>query len=273
MSSRRKFFAILLACIICFGGALLFLKHNYEIRHRTKKAPSPIVITTLPKSGSMSIVKSLSRFFHIPQMQFATLGFLDGKIEEIPFAEFVKKRAISQQHLPPLPANMERLERSVKKMVLHVRDPREALLSWVHHVDKLKEGNVTHLLTNLPLDYFSWSFSEKIDWQIDLHYKEEIEWLLAWKAYIEAPHAINILITRYEDLRDHPLDFFKNIVSFYGVNPKVFKEKYLPECKPGFAHYRKGDSQEWRHTLTTEQQERVNNLLTPALLQFYGWEL
>ena len=79
---------------------------------------------------------------------------------------------VSQNHLAPSPENLQILQHFKLKMVLHLRDPRQALLSWIHYLHYITHGNDTseqllYFTPRTPFGYFELSLSRQIDWQIE----------------------------------------------------------------------------------------------------------
>jgi DNA-binding transcriptional LysR family regulator len=52
---------------------------------------------------------------------------------------------VAQSHLAPSLENLQILQHYRLKTVLHLRDPRQALLSWVHHIARRRRVDLTAL--------------------------------------------------------------------------------------------------------------------------------
>ncbi|MFN0064605.1 MAG: sulfotransferase domain-containing protein [Chlamydiales bacterium] len=236
-------------------------------------APAPIMLVSLPKSGTFFIGETLCQYFHTSPVWTSTKpSFPVGSLIHSQFFQFLAKRAVAYQHIAPSPSNLSLVEENLDKILLHVRDPRETLVSWVHHLDSIYAKNTKRQLqqsfTQVPEEYFLWSFKEKIDWQIARFYTDSITWLEEWMTYIDSDPKLQVHVSTYAQLKKDPLHLFQSIISFYGGNPHRFSGKNMIDVKAGQYNFRKGDSNEWKHVLTEEQKALVTDLLSDELLEF-----
>ena len=78
---------------------------------------------------------------------------------------------IATEHFDASQENLQFLGALVDRWVVHIRDPRAVLVSWVHNMDRLYQDQQTaphHLLYVCPTPpepYFGFSFSDKVDWR------------------------------------------------------------------------------------------------------------
>ncbi len=93
-------------------------------------------LNTMPKSGSVFLADHLASLYRTP---FARIG-----VDSFPRSLVIPGRAEvlaqgglwDQMHLDASPENLDQLERAgIRKIYLHVRDPRQATLSWAHHLE------------------------------------------------------------------------------------------------------------------------------------------
>ena len=134
----------------------------------------PIIINTLPKSGSMFILHNLAdqlkggmKSYH----EIAHQSFPKDAINVSKLLMLIHGDCITQSHFDASERNIKLLKRYCPKIILNVRDVRQATLSWVHHLDKNLDnpGMLKMLLLSLPNNYSSLSFEEKLDWNIDYY--------------------------------------------------------------------------------------------------------
>ncbi|MFN0064604.1 MAG: sulfotransferase domain-containing protein [Chlamydiales bacterium] len=247
-----------------------YFAHVYCVRHRKYASPEPILITALPNSGGCSVERTLSHFFHAPIFQLSE--DLDN------FADFVKKRGLGRFSSHPSDHRLAIMQEHLRKMIVHVRDPRQILVSWVHHLEKLNTHQLHHEILKsphpLPEDYFAWNFHQKIDWQIEHFFKDSIAWLEAWLDFSDNQKVVDVKITSYDELHSAPLSFFKDVIAFYGKNPQKFKEEHLSKIAPGIhSRYRSINPQEWKSMLSPEQREYTTSLIPITLLTRFNWEV
>jgi hypothetical protein len=181
---------------------------------------------------------------------------------------------VSQNHLAPSPENLQILQHFKLKMVLHVRDPREAVLSWVHHLDWITgRSDTSELLLYFtprpPHGYFEFSLSRQIDWQIDNYMPQLVLWVTKW-VEIADRGTIPILITHQNVLRTKERAFFNEILTFYG-----FDLDYALPSPPRTmdeSHFRRADPMEWRRIFTPAQAIRATSLIPESLRLRFRWE-
>jgi hypothetical protein len=151
------------------------------------------------------------------------LGNMYSLIDQISLEKmqaFAKGGWVVQDHLAPSLENMQILQHFGCSMVLHVRDPRQAMVSWLHHLDRVyrKQGEEPLLLVapRPPAGYFTWDFADKIDWQIDHYLLLVIDWLVRWLA-IHGSGEVPILLTDYRELSGDAGRLCRRICGFYGI--------------------------------------------------------
>jgi hypothetical protein len=98
---------------------------------RRPKHRKGILLNTMPKSGSIYIAKSLSKILGLPMMHLGNRYALVGQVDVHDAYTFSAGGFVSHNHLAPSPENLQVLQHFKLKMVLHLRDPRQALLSWL----------------------------------------------------------------------------------------------------------------------------------------------
>ena len=235
-----------------------------------------ILLNTLPKSGSVYILNSLANGLQIKTLRISSLFFPGARIILDQIEGLAGGMAIAQEHLCADLVNMNILSCYLDKILINVRDPRQAMISWVHHVEKLKNEMPSLLLRSPSLslfceNYFSMSFTDKISWQIEKGYlPEAIKFIEGWCNASESKTFIpKILFTKQEDLASNPEFFFNSILDFMEIDKKNFIFPDPP--KEGHLHYRKGKVDEWREIFTPEQAERASNIIPKQILERFGW--
>lgn len=232
-----------------------------------------ILLNTLPKSGSIYISRGL---MNILGSGFMYIGNEYGLIDQIcPRAaqRFAAGGFLSQNHLSPSPENVQMLQHFGLKTVVHIRDPRQSMLSWLHHLDRVTGGddNSAALLLfapRTPPGYFKLSMEEKIDWQIDNYMGQQVSWIARWLEIADAGR-IPILVTHYESLRIDERSLFDSILDFYGLRVSYT----LPKLAKTLAatHYRRADPDEVGTTFTLAQLERATALIPGWMMDRFGW--
>ena len=248
---------------------------------RLKGSPGLIFVASLPRSGSGYMKNSLMK----------GLGLSNRTQEAIPitkwwFPDIVvspPEYALSLQpvpedivvdHSPASPVNLTTLNICLDKLIVNVRDPRQALLSWVHYMNYFRyTNNIEGVLeSQIPKNYFSFLQTEQISWQIDNFYLPvAIKWIEGWLDAKENPLFYpKILFTTHENLVANPRAHFESIFEFYEIDRERFIFPEKPEFKKN-THIRKGRVDEWREVFTPQQAEKASAMIPERLFSKFGW--
>lgn len=242
-------------------------------------APKPdtgIFANVLPESVPFYLSMNLYQFYSLSTYKLSEKSFPQDTImtRGIVWLATNPDAYIAQASVPPTKVNTDLLSTHLGKMILHVRDPRDALVSMIEYTERQKNHPfILGLVTPLPPpEYFGWSYEKKVDWHIDRFYTNSLNWLEQWATFIQANPQLQVLVTSFEDMATRPLEFFREILSFYGTDPSLFNEKHVfPFTRDQF-NADPSDIGIWRVKLTPAQQNRVKDLLKPELTKFYQWQ-
>lgn len=225
-----------------------------------------LILNTLPKSGSVFLKDWLSVVLNKPFMRIAANepgGFISDDIAPEKLAALKEIAGITQQHFDPSLRNLKLVSNC--RVVVHVRDPRQSLLSWVHHVDETDK--------QLPIEKRhhgeGWTLENKIDWQIDRHFRYCIAWIDSW---LNVPEELRpcMMWTTYEEFRTDKVAFMNKLCGFYGVVPVMDVQECMPCASPD-THFRRGLVDEWRDVFTPYQQEVVTALMPERFFTLFDW--
>jgi hypothetical protein len=227
----------------------------------------------MPKSGTVYVARSLAKILGLRLMYLGNSYALIDQIDLQSSRTFSGGGYISPNHLAPSPENLQILQHFKLKMVLHLRDPRQALLSWVHHLDRIAGGcdtseGLLYFTPRPPTGYFEFSLSRKIDWQIENYLPQLVSWVARWVEVADAG-TIPILITHQNDLRTQEKAFFDAILAFHQIDLD-YALPNLPR-RVDETHFRLADPMEWRRTFTPDQAARAMTLITKPLRIRFGW--
>src|SRR5271170_1728898 len=208
MSSLQLSLARLSCALERMGNAAAWSPAGRSVRNAwtaARKLP-PILINTMPKSGSIYLTRTIANSLEIEYSLRSLASGVFPTYAMIPTAleRFRCGNVVRQEHFDASPTNLAICERYVDRMVLHVRDPRQATLSWTHHFNRLLalSPNGEHGTTHQPPDDFCrWPFHNQIDWHIDHHLVSLVTWLRQWMS-VERTSLLKILWTNYEELVD-----------------------------------------------------------------------
>ncbi len=119
----------------CVGAFILFVVFLLVHQGWAYEPPDQaVLIVTLPKSGTVFLVdsckKNLSQFGYVHR-QISPKRFHDDYVNERRLARFAGTHFFSLAHIDASVDNIAILQKHTPKVVLHLRDPRQAFLSWL----------------------------------------------------------------------------------------------------------------------------------------------
>ena len=238
----------------------------------TRKVPS-ILINTMPKSGSIYLTRTIATSLGI---EYSLTSLVDGlfptyHMNPAALERFICGAVVRQEHFDASPHNLAMCAHYVDRLVLHVRDPRQATLSWTHHFNRLRDldpSSTVGTIRQPPEDYCCWPFKRQLDWHIDGHLVSLVEWLRQWIS-AEGKSSLKILRTQYEELVNAERALFDRILAFHGIQVDGI-EMRTPEKTIEY-HYRCGRPDEWRDIFTEQQKARSLAIIGRDMLDHFGW--
>lgn len=234
-----------------------------------------ILMVTIPKSGSVYINHALSNGLGVENLILSNRYFPEDQLYLDAIDEFARGGRIVSAHINASAVNLQILNAFVPRWIVHFRDPRSVLLSWVHHQiglakDKSRSRLLLHVTPAPPAGFEGWALERSIDWHIDHFLPSVNQWMLEWLAVADRlPN--NMLLTEFSSLKQDERAYFHRVLSFLGIDPSRFK--HLPPERDAKVHFRTGQVDEWRHALTPDQLRRVNASLPSALIERFGWPI
>lgn len=262
----RRFFIPMFLFLVLFSFSVEAADKTETISRERNKI---IFLNTLPKSGSLFISHVLTSQTGYPGVRISLSRFHDDYIQEDQIRKFFSLNCITQEHIDASNENVQILEKYFSKMILHLRDPRQELISWFHHVEKLQTSDYGIWSQDIcpPEDYFIWSLEEKLDWQIENFLPCTIKWIQDWCDVIDSNNNIKVLVTNFEDMKRNPEEFFIQIADFYELPIKQFS---IPAFSQNKLHQRKGQIDEWKKVLNNRQKERIAKMIPQTLMERFG---
>jgi hypothetical protein len=242
-------------------------------RNRRRKTTPGILLCTLPKSGSTYIHHALTVGLGKEILRCGGGGFFPCQaIPNESLNELNRSRSVYLVHCEASRYNKIELSNRLERMIVHVRDPRQAILSWTHFIAHVVRSvdPVQGLHYGLPWNFLTWNFHSQLDWQIDNFLPKFVDWVRQWHETSRNPtFKTRILFTTNELLAQDPKEFFTKILDFYGIDRDLFDEPQPPVS--GALHVRSAKPDEWRSVFTQEQLLRATSMLPNELCAFFGW--
>jgi hypothetical protein len=233
----------------------------------------PVFLITVPKSGSIFMLENLSRGLDYRQVSVSPGYFPDDLINSGSILEMQGRATIAQSHISAHPINIAMVRQFVGRFWLHLRDPRAATLSWVHHVESFADQPYVWPVFSpaLPEGYFGWPVAEKLAWQVNNYLPNVVSWTSAWVAAIDAGVAGPSLITRYEDFSRNEEATLRQALDFFGIPQSAFKGMTVP--KSAATHFRAGQVDEWRAAFSEADKRQACRLIPQSLADRFDWPL
>lgn len=179
--------------------------------------------------------------------------------------------AIVATHMPANVHNLRALKESgIDKVTVLIRDPKDALVSWYHHLEKDIEfwRHDIQKFYYLPEEYLSWTSEKKLAFQVKTYFPICVNWIESWLYEAGRQNEVEIRIVFFEQLKQDPQGYFKELFEFHDVED--YSLDLLQETKKGKMHYRRGISGSWKdeipsylhNTLLDIESERIENAIS-----------
>jgi len=250
----KKLFILI---IICFTSAV--------------SAVEPIIFNAIEKSASVYIFNKLAKGLNRRPVSISNHDY--PQIHMIPHEVFqlVCCRGITRGHFAPTDENIALLKRFNIKMVFHVRDLRQRIVSFANYHKRLVAQGNQILIQHYEENGFKpteWTLEDFIDYFIN-EIPYTVQSIEKWLEVYQSGEAL-MLITTYEDFVENEDLFFKKILEFYRIPQQNFRPPYIPQNAQ--VNFRKGSTDEWRNVLTPKQIQQINDLIPEELFAFFNWE-
>jgi hypothetical protein len=228
-----------------------------------RQLPSVLIVTP-GKAASVAVGNILSSGFDLPTMatSISTNNVIPSWAKE-----FLRGGCMNSSHLMASSHNISRLSQAgVKRVILHVRDPRQIVVSFAHHLTDYRAqfGSIEGYSEILDA-----SFSDRVDFVIRELLPQQVEWLNNW---LGARDELEICISTYEMFVLERKRFIDNLLMHYGGDTRYFNISNAESSSGVDSHFRKGMTDEWRSVTTKEQVSRMNKVVGDKLLTTFGWE-
>lgn len=248
-----------------------------------REATSHLIIVGLPKCGNVFFSSVMERTLGCAQVMLCTRANIAQQIMPDRLMEFVSlPRAVGGQHMPPTEFNLRLLEAAgIERIALLFRDPRDALISWWHHLrrpDIATQSWVGPAMFAAGLQsrhYFDLSPHDQLRDLAGHAYPRFQEWMASWLALVDGGRApFRFHVNRYELFQRQQTVSVADMLRFFGhdvapVLPQV--ERQAPTGIELNTHFRRGVVGTFRDEAPPELVAMLNAGLDPALAERFGW--
>ena len=236
------------------------------------KSKYPIFFVALPKSASSYITDSLYKNFDIrcyPDIDGGdSFNFLLNRNKLI---ESKKYKYFTSSHCSPIYENFRMIEEYLVKIHIHVREPRQALVSFFYNIER-NQIEKPHLNKPLKLckDYFSLDEMIKKKYLIDRYFPQIVKWINDWYQF-QFTAKTKILYTTFEEFKENEKNFHLNMLNFFEFDYGNFRYSSI---KTNETHlFRKGENFEWNDFFDLNQKRDMRKILDKKIYEYFKWDL
>jgi len=233
--------------------------------------PQSLMLVTMPRSGSVYLWRTLAEGLGLPMVRTSLSDFPDDHLVLAQFQYLMTFGGVSQEHLDAKPVTLELLKAAGLAPVVNVRDPRQAMVSWLHYLDaEFQTHGQKMFFQDAPADWLGHSFEEKADWCVDHHLPKLVTWVEGWLAAEE--QLPGILFSSFEDMKADEGVFFDKLLVHWGIDPGGGSHPHLDETtRRETANFRSGQTDEWVSALSGEQKARASAAIPGTMKSRFGW--
>jgi len=159
--------------VLCNTSHPIRIMRTMHLRERNIARDLPsLALVTQAKSGSISVSAIFDGGFRLPSVMYS---FMSRDVISGWACDYARGGACYTTHLVASERNIARLQAAgLHKIIVHVRDPRQALVSFVHHLDKYA-GQLPKFERRID----RCSTVEKKSAQLMDVYQREVQWISA----------------------------------------------------------------------------------------------
>ena len=242
-----------------------------------QKPQEPIFHVSLPKSAGPALKGSIYGKIGVQKVMAEAGWFCFSDVLIDPwFQDFAKGHSIATgAHVPATQSNKEiMLASGLTKAVVQVRDPRQAILSLLHHFRLYLQGKRESLRASyLPATYFSMNFEGQLTWLVEHIYPKLVDWIVEWVTFAEqSKGSIEIHFITFEEFTQDFVTTMERYAEFYQLPSGILRDVTLTKSADRRGgHFRKGQIDEWKEVMPEPLQTKCNALLPDYIIEKFGW--
>ncbi len=226
-----------------------------------KGLPS-VAVVTQGKAATVPVANIFNSGFNLPSFAYSLV------MEEVIDSwarDYARGGACYATHLEPTRKNVERMKRAgISRVVVHVRDPRQSVLSLLHHVTMYPDQLVALASTRFDSMPVSEQLKELMGFYID-----RVQWIRGW---MEAEDELNILFSTFEDFVRDRTAFIRRYIDYYGGHEEHFSWENATIAHRGVdQHFRAGRIDEWREVFSASDAEFLTGCIPRAMKERFRW--
>jgi hypothetical protein len=222
----------------------------------------PFTFVAGSKSATATVTNIVTSGFELPTVLHSIVYM---RVIAPWLKDFLRGGSSYTTHLLPSAENIGRLVAGgVKRLIVHVRDPRQQLVSFIEHIRRFPREVPPKMREIVRRDPRA-----VIEAAIEDFFLPRVAWVDGWA---KARYRLDIRFTTFEEFVRDPRAFVDRLVALYGGDTRWFNRAFaLHEPATVDFHRRRGETDEWRRLLDSAQTERVNVQIPNELWSLFGW--
>ena len=242
---------------------------DFDEHHKRWVSEEPIIIVTVPKTGTAFIRSTLRKMLDIEGPCISEGEWPNLLTSNYALGKCLKNNGFTVTHLQGTRYNVDALKnKGIKKIIVQVRDPRQSTLSCLHHLDNIREKTTFSSQYFHVDNYFELNFEQKLDYQMKYEFPEFCQATERWLDMASLDD-FEIKFMTFSHMKSQPESYFKEIFEYFGINGEVGE---IASPKPGEANFRKGQEDEWKSVFTEQQKTIASETISRRLKSQFGWE-
>lgn len=232
----------------------------------------PVFINTQPKSGTLFLRAAAEKVLGVPTLPLSVRTFPRDHIVPSYMKIAARGGCLLSEHMDGRRENLDQLAAAgIARVYVQVRDPRQSLISWVHHVADKIDAIYSIGRIEAPIDFPELGLARQIDWMVAHYLPQCVDWIEQWVDAAE--HAdltgVAVKVTDFAEMRADGAACVRQLLAHFGLHA----DGPLPvgPAEAGVNHFRKGELDEWREVCTPEQQAAMTAAVPEALRARFGW--
>jgi len=170
--------------------------------------------------------------------------------------------------------NLLIMEQFFPKVILHFRDPRQCIYSWLQHFPNVmheERARTLKKLIKLRDNFFDLPIEHQIDHLIQTRLIHYVEYYKKWLEIIDhSKYKVSFLITTYEELTKNQNQVLKKVLEFYELKQELFN--FPSQCpEVGKQNYRGNSLTGWEHTFSIQQRKKAGELIPSFMKKKFNW--
>lgn len=251
-------------------------------RNALQNAPAgkrPIFVASLARSGTAFISNTCVRVTGWPFLNPATKIYPQPGTVYTDLLETAKHHGVVMvSHLSCTPEALERIAQGgIERVYVHIRDPRQATLSWSRYLDQHFAQAETEWLRylgimGLPGDYRDWSPEARLHWLVEHYYPKCVTWIEDWVQAVDSYQGLDFALGEYSDFSRDSASYINSIFDYFETG-HVIETAHLPSKQDEAVHFHAANPNAWREQFNETDCARMTEGLKPEMCTRFAWDI